>query len=360
MAEISIIVPVYKVEDKLQRCVDSLLSQSFTDFELLLIDDGSSDCSGGICDKYSAADERVRVIHQPNSGVSTARNVGIDYSTGKRIVFADSDDYVETDYLKVLYDGYQSGAELSICGVAFGNDKNNNLTAQNNTGDYYLSLSPVNTDRINTLIDERRFNYVYAKMFCTDIIKKNKIRFVTDLSLGEDTVFVMDYVRYADSCFLAGAAYYNYIRASSGSLTSVFYPDLFDKYIYINGKIYSTFREKSIDVTPAVNNRLLYSALWTINAIRFKSDYEEEKKLSLIAEVINSSELISAIETDCAVVQNNPEFAVMLSHSSKKLLKYYQMREIKEEIFLGIKKAVVFFFPHEFIQKVKKCLQIAA
>ncbi|MCT0015469.1 glycosyltransferase family 2 protein, partial [Lactococcus lactis subsp. lactis] len=103
MPKISVIVPVYNVEKLLRRCLDSIINQSFEDFELLLIDDGSKDNSGQICDHYKKQDERVRVWHIPNGGQSAARNLGIDNVQGDFIAFIDSDDFVELDYLEQLY-----------------------------------------------------------------------------------------------------------------------------------------------------------------------------------------------------------------------------------------------------------------
>ena len=100
--KISVIVPVYKVEEYLHRCIDSILSQSFTDFELILVDDGSPDNCGKICDEYAQKDSRVRVFHKPNGGVSSARNLGLDNANGEWIAFIDSDDYVDVDYLAEL------------------------------------------------------------------------------------------------------------------------------------------------------------------------------------------------------------------------------------------------------------------
>lgn len=101
---ISVIIPVYKAEKYLSRCIASLLAQSFTAFELLLIDDGSPDNSGKICHDWAERDCRIRVLHQTNAGVSAARNKGLDEAKGEYIVFVDSDDYVGTDYLKHLYE----------------------------------------------------------------------------------------------------------------------------------------------------------------------------------------------------------------------------------------------------------------
>lgn len=101
--KISIIIPVYNVEQYLPRCIDSILAQTFTNFELILIDDGSTDSSGKICDKYSEKDSRVKVIHKENGGLSSARNVGLGNAAGKYISFIDSDDYVSSDYLEYLH-----------------------------------------------------------------------------------------------------------------------------------------------------------------------------------------------------------------------------------------------------------------
>ena len=101
---ITVIVPVYKVEDYLSRCIDSILAQSYRDFELLLIDDGSPDCCGKICDDYANRDTRIRVFHKENGGLSDARNYGLDRKKGEYVTFIDSDDYIGPDYLKILMD----------------------------------------------------------------------------------------------------------------------------------------------------------------------------------------------------------------------------------------------------------------
>lgn len=118
---ISVVVPVYKVEKYLNRCVDSILAQTFTDFELILVDDGSPDNCGDICEEYAKKDNRIHVIHQKNGGLSAARNTGIDWafenSDSKWITFIDSDDWIHPRYLEVLLNAVNdSGLSVSICG----------------------------------------------------------------------------------------------------------------------------------------------------------------------------------------------------------------------------------------------------
>lgn len=130
MATISILVPVYNVEKYLERCIDSILKQSFQDFDLLLVNDGSTDKSGEICDKYKKLDNRVHIIHKKNEGVAEARNICIKWalknSDSEWITFIDSDDWVHRDYLKLLYNAAQEGnTEISCCNyIRTGDGKN--------------------------------------------------------------------------------------------------------------------------------------------------------------------------------------------------------------------------------------------
>lgn len=118
MPQISIIVPVYNVEPYIEKCLDSILNQTFTDFELILIDDGATDRSGAICDEYAQRDTRVIVIHQTNQGVSAARNKGLDVAAGEYIGFVDPDDFIEQDMYEFLYNSLNDHfADISICGV---------------------------------------------------------------------------------------------------------------------------------------------------------------------------------------------------------------------------------------------------
>ena len=121
MPSISVIVPVYKVEDYLHRCVDSILAQTFEDFELILVDDGSPDRCGEICDAYAKKDSRIHVIHQKNGGLSAARNAGLDWvfagSNSQWLTFVDSDDWVHPDFLKAMYQSIEvTGCRISACG----------------------------------------------------------------------------------------------------------------------------------------------------------------------------------------------------------------------------------------------------
>lgn len=126
MPLISVIVPVYKTEEYLARCVDSILSQSFEDFELWLVDDGSPDACPGICDAYAAKDPRVRVVHKPNGGLSSARNAALDRACGRYLCFVDSDDYIAPDALESLYSALtETGSDVAVGNMMSVDDNGN-------------------------------------------------------------------------------------------------------------------------------------------------------------------------------------------------------------------------------------------
>lgn len=190
---LSVIVPVYNTGPYLQANIDSLLFQHFKDFEVLLVDDGSSDGSGAICDSYAEKDPRIRVLHKENAGSASARNHGIDHACGEFIVFVDGDDIVTEDYLLHLM---ESDADLVVTGVRkFG--AKTGTTAPARRDDFGIGALAAHWNLSSGV------NYLYcyqvAKRFRTDIIKENGIRFDESLFFSEDMHFNMEYYLHADS-----------------------------------------------------------------------------------------------------------------------------------------------------------------
>ena len=130
MDKISVIIPVYRVEEHLRECVDSVINQTYTNLEIILVDDGSPDSCPQICDEYARADDRVKVIHKPNGGLSSARNAGIDIATGKWIGFVDSDDFIAPNMYEKLYIIVE-GCDLAICNYSKVNEESALLNSDN-------------------------------------------------------------------------------------------------------------------------------------------------------------------------------------------------------------------------------------
>lgn len=214
--EISVIVPVYNVEQYLAECISSILSQTFTDFELLLVDDGSPDRCGEICDEYAGKDKRVRVFHQENAGLSCARNKGLEHASGTYIAFVDSDDYVGTDYLKHLYEERPLNLD-SIVVQGF------TIVSEQADRQYTTSFIPsVYTGReVRKLFlnDEMRdMRGPVAKLFSRVLIERLGLRFPAEISFGEDTIFNFQYLFHCRQVVVGSHVDYVYCDVP-GSLT---------------------------------------------------------------------------------------------------------------------------------------------
>ena len=208
----SIIVPVYNIETVISRCIESILKQTLDGFELILINDGSLDRSGKICDAYQKKDSRVKVIHQKNSGVSNARNSGLKIASGKYIIFIDGDDYIEKEYLERICN---SECDLVITGRTVRDADGEILEYNKSSGN-----NVVNANTIEDLFNKNILNCCYAKRFTRDIIVKNNIRFNEDLKVIEDTVFVVEYIQHCKNVKMIDNCDYQYVRYGENTLSS--------------------------------------------------------------------------------------------------------------------------------------------
>lgn len=199
---ISIIVPVYNAESTLNRCIDSIINQSFDDWELLLIDDGSKDQSGKICDEYATKDSRIKVFHEENGGVSSARNLGLDNACGTWITFIDSDDWVSFDYLSTFHIDRECDLIMSYYTAEgwkewISEPYKDFIYRRKEMGDFL-------SDCLMKTI------FPFGKMFKYSIIEDNKLRFDVNICYGEDTLFVYQYLQYVSSVKTISKATYYY------------------------------------------------------------------------------------------------------------------------------------------------------
>ena len=209
--KISVIVPVYNVEKYLHRCIDSILAQTYTDFELLLINDGSKDNSGIICDEYAAKDNRVRVFHKENGGVSRARNLGLDNAKGEWIAFIDSDDWVKPGYLRSMV--VHSGADMIMSSFEISDD----LSIWNNDiDDEAFSICQMSAF-LNKYVSTTHFGTPWCKLYNRDLI--GNLRFNDQISLAEDTIFIFNYLVRVRSVRTVKDFSYQYNRGVVDSLS---------------------------------------------------------------------------------------------------------------------------------------------
>lgn len=212
---ISIIIPVYNAENYLRRCIDSVLSQSFTEFELILVDDGSKDKSPQICDEYASQDTRVRVIHKANGGVSAARNDGLDIAKGEYVTFIDSDDWVEREYLETLSNYRNYDIVFFSHRMIYEDSYAAEFVFEEKTGNDNDIWSVVSSLKSNAT-NKNFYGYTWNKMFRRFIIEEFNIRFVEELRVSEDEVYTLDYCTHANSIKVLPVCLYNYRVLGTG------------------------------------------------------------------------------------------------------------------------------------------------
>ena len=216
--KVSIIVPVYNAEKSLARCVDSILNQEYRDFELLLMDDGSKDQSGAICDAYAQADARVVVVHKENSGVSDTRNQGIERAQGTYLQFVDSDDWLTPDATKLMV----RAAEETGCDMVIADFYRVAGEMVSRKGDIDAD-HVIGREEFASFMMENPADYYYGvlwnKLYRRDIINAHQIRMDANISWCEDFMFNLEYVRYASSFYALRTPVYYYVK-TKGSLVN--------------------------------------------------------------------------------------------------------------------------------------------
>ena len=218
MAEISVIVPVYKAEAFLRKCTDSILNQTFTDLELLLVEDGSPDQSGALCDQIAAEDPRVRVFHKPNGGVSSARNLGMAEAKGKYIAFADSDDWLPLDALANMHEALTANGADSASGAHILVEVDGReASAPGAMPPGVYGPAEIRTGFIDRLMgqrmgkpDEVLNGFIWRFLFSKSIIQDRNITF--EGAYLEDELFLLEYFCYAKKLAMIGQPVYYYLQ----------------------------------------------------------------------------------------------------------------------------------------------------
>lgn len=211
--KISIIIPVYKAEKYIHKCLGSLLSQTFKDYEILLIDDGSPDSSGKICDDYAKSDKRIRVYHKENGGVSSARQCGIDNAYGEYTIHVDPDDWVESNMLEELYQkAVEDNADMVICDL---------IKYYSPSKQEYIKQQPSNLDHQTVLAE--LFKHIQGSC-CNKLIRKScydtfNVKFPTTFNLYEDLYVCACLLKNSLNISYIGKAYYYYdLSANTNSM----------------------------------------------------------------------------------------------------------------------------------------------
>lgn len=294
--QISIIVPVYNVEDYLRQCLDSIIAQTFTDWECILVDDGSKDKSGSICDEYAQKDNRFKVIHKLNGGVSSARNLGIEEAKGKWLYFCDADDTLLPKALEILLEGEKENCQFVMAG--YNKFLSDGSLKESYSGDIKRKISV--DDAIKELYTPTNLSYqgyLWCKLFLTEIVKDYNIRFDEKIFFNEDRLFIMQYLcQMEDSVYYTTTPVYNYVERLSGAMASLkigynrkFATD-FDAFVKMKETIYSFTNNKSL--RSLAQKGIVQSYLINHRFMVKHHDYDSRVHWSMICGLLKTGAII--------------------------------------------------------------------
>jgi len=302
--KVSIIVPVYNVENYLARCLDSLINQSFNDIEIICINDGSTDRSLDILKEYEIKDSRVKIIDKENSGVSNCRNKGINLVNGEYIVFVDSDDWINIDMLKTMYNkATENNSDIVMCSymrefinhskekvfdlpkeVVYEKEEIKNKLHRKLFGPIDSELgNPEGLDALGT---------IWAKLYRTSIIKDNNIEFIDLKEIGsnEDSLFNIFAFKYINKITFINKPFYHYWRGNPNSLTSRYNPNLKKQWNVLFEYMYKFIDENNLDASfyKALENRICMCVLGLgLNECSKLNKLPLTKKIKNIKSILN-------------------------------------------------------------------------
>ena len=266
----SIIIPVYNAETTIRRCLDSFTNPRFSDYEILLINDGSTDNSDAICREYADVNSKICYLSKENGGVSSARNLGLEQAKGEYVLFVDSDDYVSEDYFDVINQALtQRNPDL----LMFGYRNFGRISAERGTGEFYEDDEVGAAKRISFSMRQYLFSSLWSKVFKRKIIENRGLRFSTDLSIGEDQLFIFSYAMHIQSISSIDALLYNVDVGNENSLSRKGRHYLTEQLMEVNRRMYAAYR--AAEHSPEVARCYEAALSW----MTYRSAYSSCKEL---------------------------------------------------------------------------------
>lgn len=310
MRRISIIVPAYNIENYIKQCVDSLINQTYPNIEIIIVDDGSKDNTGYICDNY-LSDTRVKVIHTANKGIASARNTGISISTGEYIMFVDGDDWIGTDTCeKAVKAAEDNGSDLVMWSYT---REYGNVSYRKNI---YEEMMFFNNNDINKLFkriiglenEELRkpenadaLSTAWCKLYKKEIILNNKIAFISTKEVGptEDLLFNVNIMPYIKRAVFINEWLYHYRKTNNASLTASYRANMFTQLLESFGYIESLLKNFNLyeEYSQALNNRICFSIIGIgLNELNSNNDKKFIQRIKYLNNVLSSEKYETAFE----------------------------------------------------------------
>ena len=286
--KLSVIVPVYNVEKYLNRCLDSIINQTYQNLEIILVDDGSKDNSGRICDEYAKKDNRIRVIHKENNGAAAARNTGIENSTGEYIAFVDSDDYIDVVmYEKMMEINKQYDCDVVMCDC-YKERKDSKIVYTHDIREGYYNKDMLYEEYFDCLLMTNEVEYPptisnWVCIFKKSLIMKNHLRYAEGMRFSEDLLFGSQAMYYANNFYyMKNQCYYHYMF-NENSVTNTYYKDKWTLMKKLYDQINIFFSNKSdYDFQHQIDLSLLFIVYHCIGNLKNENIDKNVIKLNII------------------------------------------------------------------------------
>lgn len=294
---ISVVMPIYNAEKFLRKSIDSILEQSYSDFELILIDDGSTDNSMNIAMYYEDNDNRVKVFSQSNQGASAARNLGLKNAGGDYLIFIDADDYVESELFADFKKIIESENVDLIISPPFSDyyDSKNKITmsVKRDLVEKRIEGNKEIANEVIYLFENEVINAPYCKLFKLDLIRLHNLLMPTNIHLQEDLFFNVKYLEVVNSAFITNNAYYHYNHFQIESVTSKYYNNKWEMLEEVNNNVisYYTTRAKNMDILESVNYFAIKNAYASfLNLFHKNCLLNKKEKIRFITKVVKSTD----------------------------------------------------------------------
>lgn len=342
---ISVIVPVYNVEKYLKKCISSIISQTYKNIEIILVDDGSTDKSGIICERFSKKDKRVTVKHIENLGVSNARNIGIEISKGELICFVDSDDFLPNNSLEILYSNMINEQSDLSCG------KWRKITGKGFFSNNYQTkfIDTSNTEELIEFLEIEEVNGPVAKLFKRKIIEYGSIQYKLGVTIGEDAIFNFEYIKCCERVSFVNNIVYNYNKLNSNSATHNFCENFADFSLasaiaQSNAVLSDKVTKRSVEIQKIFSYRFLASVNYylyydiPLSKKKQKISYTLEKFCNYLDDEILKSNICFSETKNIVDIIRTDKLDAFLERNSNANKSNLVLSNIKQMMFSAIAK----------------------
>ena len=295
MSLVSIIVPIYNGEKYIDRCLESILNQTYKDIEIVIVDDGSRDNSLKILKNYQSKDKRIKIYHQENKGPSAARNTGLHQSIGEYVMFVDADDYIDKDMVRYMVESINSEFDaMVLC------DNSeiwvDTIDERKLFEEYDTNISK---DTVIKEIASGKAGLVCGKLFSRSIVEKNNIIFDKNISMCEDQIFFLNVSRYCEVFSHISKSLYFYDRRNENSITIKYQERAIENQIYVLQKIEDILNKCGLennDVISIINNRFINAIQYCIaNEVLDTNIFNTRSKLDNVKNIVSNNRLQQVI-----------------------------------------------------------------